>query len=169
MGTRENFFLLLWMRRGKRPTGDCLKRVLSYFGIAKGLKCLKAGGFNVGRILASQNKIIFSQKQLDFLEASNYHLYGSYFHSDYSNCITQTCQIQLTTKGSGLLPLLTLQLLQMSGSSFPGKLLKMTVSVFYHVKDNILDVSLGINISDGCWFKTHSCYDLWPPSRILSF
>lgn len=35
----------------------------------------------------------------------------------------------------------------MSGSSFVGKLLKMTSLVFYSVKDNILDVSLGINIS----------------------
>lgn len=37
----------------------------------------------------------------------------------------------------------------MSGSSFVEKLLKMTGLVFCSVKDNILDVSLGINISDG--------------------
>lgn len=53
------------------------------------------------------------------------------------------------TKGYGLFPLLTQQLLQMSGSSFAGKLLKITILVFYSVKDNILDVSLGTNISDG--------------------
>lgn len=83
-----------------------MKWVLSHFEIAEGLKYLMAGGFNVGRIFASQNKIVFAQKQLDFLEASNYDLYGSYFHSDYSNCITQTCQIQLMTKGESLFPLL---------------------------------------------------------------
>ena len=107
-----------------------MKWVLSHFEIAEGLKYLMAGGFNVGRIFASQNKIVFAQKQLDFLEASNYDLYGSYFHSDYSNCITQTCQIQLMTKGESLFPLLRQQLLQMSGSSFVGKLLKMTSLVF---------------------------------------
>lgn len=48
-------------RRGFR-----LRHVLSYFGVAKGLNRVMAGGFNVGRIFASQNKIIFAQKQLDF-------------------------------------------------------------------------------------------------------
>lgn len=38
----------------------------------------------------------------------------------------------------------------MSGSSFAGKLLKVTVWVLDSVKDNILDVSLGTNIYDGC-------------------
>lgn len=38
----------------------------------------------------------------------------------------------------------------MSEFSFVGKLLKLTIWVLDSVKDNILDVSLGINIYDGC-------------------
>lgn len=60
------FFHLLWIRRQSRPIGGYLKCVLAYFEITKGLKCLMAGGFNVGRVFASQNKIILAQKELDF-------------------------------------------------------------------------------------------------------
>lgn len=53
-----------------------------------------------------ENLCLSGQKNLcpevvSFLEASNYHLYRSYFHLDYSNFITQTFQIQLKTKGIG--------------------------------------------------------------------